>query len=79
MGHAFYMSFLAVFVGWSMTTNVVHSVPFRPEQTENLVPVCKPVRDNPHSTSGKISECFGEFRGVSASMCISAGLLFGGN
>jgi hypothetical protein len=28
-------------------TKVVYSVPFRPEQTENLVPVCKPVRGNP--------------------------------
>jgi hypothetical protein len=33
----------------------------------------------PHSNSGKISVCigsFGEFRGISAGMCISAGLLF---
>ena len=39
-------------------TIVVYFVPFRPERTENLVPVCKPVRDTSHFTSGKISGCF---------------------
>jgi hypothetical protein len=28
-------------------TIVVYSIPFRLERTENLVPVCKPVRDTP--------------------------------
>ena len=28
-------------------TRVVYSVPFRPERAENLIPVCKPIRDNP--------------------------------
>ena len=28
-------------------TRVVYFVPFRPERAENLIPVCKPIRDNP--------------------------------
>jgi hypothetical protein len=44
----------------SIISIVVYSVPFGPERTENLVPVCKPVQDTPHSISGKISGCFGQ-------------------
>ena len=64
-------------------TIVVYYVLFRPKRTENLIPICKPVRDNPPIPSRVkfqgVSVCFsrfGEFRSVSAGMCISVGLLF---
>jgi hypothetical protein len=43
---------------------VVYSVLLWSEKTENLVPVYKPVRDTPHSISGKLSGCFSVFRPV---------------
>ena len=56
---------------------VVYSVLFWPKRTENLIPVCKPVQDNPpipprikfRSVSGHFGR-FGEFQ------VISVGLLF---
>ena len=48
--------------GGESFTIVVYSVPFRPERTENLVPVCKPVRDTPPFHLG---QNFGLFRPVS--------------
>ena len=47
---------------------VVYSIPFRLEWTENLVPVCKPVRDNPPFHLGSN---FGMFRVIPA---ISGGI-----
>jgi hypothetical protein len=39
----------------------VNVVPFRPKQSENLVPVCKPERETPYSTSSNISARFNMF------------------
>jgi hypothetical protein len=49
----------SVSVTVTLIRNVVYSIPFRPERTENLVPACKPVRDTPMFHLG---QNFGLFR-----------------
>jgi hypothetical protein len=51
----------SVSVTVTLIRNVVYSVPFQPERTENLVPSCKPVRDTPMFHLG---QNFGLFRPV---------------
>jgi hypothetical protein len=41
---------------------------------EYLVPVCKPVRNNPHSTSGSIPGSSGQFRSIPAEISNPAGI-----
>ncbi len=60
---------------WGVMFKVVDSVPFWQKWMENLVPICKLIRGNPPFHLGSN---FGVFRVISASMGISAGLLFVG-
>ena len=47
---------------FAVKRNVVYSVPFRPEWTENLVSICKPIRGNPPFHLGSNFGCFESFR-----------------